>query len=249
MALVKVARGSEGKQAFDQGLSRFPVLVGEYSQASFERCALHPGANWSPELFGVKQQQQLFLFSKGTGYITTPKRAFNIKEVSVFVPNFDTEPFEIHAADDSLSDLEFLHIETVMSDYDKTCMRESRMSLPRFRGVSEGWTYEELIKGPGTKSVMLLEHRNLGRLSMGATLGAGPSYVGEHVHNELEQWSYVLPGSGFTYTAEGEELHLTGGDLSYTRRGSKHGSKAAPGETFDYIWFELCVNGYPGEIQ
>lgn len=249
MALIKVAREADLRRHFVDGLSRQAVLVGEYAAASFEKCALKAGAVWAPPLYAMEERQQLFLFSKGAGYITTPRRAFNITEVSVFVPEFDSESFEIHAASDSPGPLEFLHIETLMSDYDKKCMREARMTLPRFRGLSECWTYEENFKGPGTKSLMLIEHRNLGRVSMGATLGRGPSFVGEHIHNELEQWYYALPGSSFTYFAGDEEVRLNGGDLSYTRHGSKHGSKTADGERFDYVWFELCENGYPGEIK
>lgn len=249
MSVVKVSKESEIEHEFMNGLSRKPVLVGESSQAAFEKCALAPGCSWSPPLYSMEEKQQLFLFSKGTGYITTPRKAFNISEVSVFVPEFDQEPFQIHGASNSDCPLEFLHIEAVMSEYDQTTMRESRMALPRFRGLSEAWAYEEDFKGPGTTSVMLLEHRNLGRLSMGATLGQGPTYVGEHIHNELEQWYYVLPGSRFTYTAEGEEVLMQAGDLSYTIQGSRHGSKTEEGEQFDYIWFELCLNGYPGEIK
>ena len=69
--------------------------------------------------------------------------------------------------------LEFLHIITELSDYDKTCLVESRMVLPRFRGILEGWTYDEDFKdNDTTTSIMLLEHRNLGRLSMGASAPA-----------------------------------------------------------------------------
>jgi mannose-6-phosphate isomerase-like protein (cupin superfamily) len=249
MGLIKIAREADVKHVFRDGLSRFPVLVGEYSQAAFEKCALKPGATWSPRLYGDQEKNQLFLFSKGAGYLTTPRRAFNIKEVCVFVPEFDTEPFTIHAAADSPCDLEFLHIETLMSDYDKTCVRESRMTLPRFRGLSECWTYRENFTGAGIRQHMVLEHRNLGRLSMGANLGQGPTFIGQHIHNELEQWYYVLPGASFTYTAEGEEVRLQGGDLTYTRHGSHHGSRVAEGEKCDYVWFELCEDGYPGEIK
>ena len=28
-----------------------------------------------------------------------------------------------------------------------------------------------------------------------------------------------------------------------------HGSECADGEKFAYVWFELCENGYPGEIK
>ena len=70
-----------------------------------------------------------------------------------------------------------------------------------------------------------------------------------HIHNELAQWYFPLPGSEFIYTAGGEEVHMTGGDLSFTPTGFWHGSKVEAGKKCDYIWFEMCIDGYPGEIK
>ena len=123
------------------------------------------------------------------------------------------------------------------------------MSLPRFRGVSGAWHYKEDFTGADIQQMMMLEHRNLGRLSMGANFGTGPNYIGQHIHNELEQWYIMLPGASFTYTAENEKIHVQGGDITYTPHGSHHGSECADGEKFAYVWFELCENGYPGEIK
>ena len=41
----------------------------------------------------------------------------------------------------------------------------------------------------------------------------------------------------------------TGGDLSYTPTGFWHGSRVEAGKKCDYIWFEMCIEGYPGEIK
>ena len=84
---------------------------------------------------------------------------------------------------------------------------------------------------------------------MGANFGTGPNYIGQHIHNELEQWYIMLPGASFTYTAEDEKIRVQGGDITYTPHGSHHGSECADGERFAYVWFELCENGYPGEIK
>ena len=98
--------------------------------------------------------------------------------------------------------MEIVHFVTELNDYDKTCLKEAHMSLPRFRGVSGAWHYKEDFTGADIQQMMLLEHRNLGRLSMGANFGTGPNYIGQHIHNELEQWYIMLPGASFTYTAE-----------------------------------------------
>ena len=39
------------------------------------------------------------------------------------------------------------------------------------------------------------------------------------------------------------------GDLSFTPTGFWHGSKVEAGRQCDYIWFEMCIDGYPGEIK
>lgn len=249
MSLIQVARYSDVKYDFKDGYARVPVLEGAFDQAHFAHCALQSGHSITPDVYSVTEHNQLFIFTKGKGYVTTPRQAWNVTEPGVFVPKFDSERFTITCSADSKQPLEFLHIVTELNDYDKTCLREAHMSLPRFRGVSEAWHYKEDFTGADIQQMMLLEHRNLGRLSMGANFGTGPNYIGQHIHNELEQWYIMLPGASFTYTAENEKVHVQGGDITYTPHGSHHGSECAEGEKFAYVWFELCENGYPGEIK
>lgn len=249
MSLIQVARYSDVKYDFKDGYACVPVLEGAFDQARFAHCALQSGHSITPDVYSVTEHNQLFIFTKGKGYVTTPRQAWNVTEPGVFVPEFDSERFTITCSADSKQPLEFLHIVTELNDYDKTCLREAHMSLPRFRGVSEAWHYKENFTGADIQQMMLLEHRNLGRLSMGANFGTGPNYIGQHIHNELEQWYIMLPGASFTYTAENEKVHVQGGDITYTPHGSHHGSECAEGEKFAYVWFELCENGYPGEIK
>ena len=249
MSLIQVARYSDVKYDFKDGFARVPVLENAFDQACFAHCALQPGHSITPDVYSVTEHNQLFFFTKGKGYITTPRQAWNINEPGVFVPEFDTERFTITCSADSKEPLEFLHIVTELNDYDKTCLKEAHMSLPRFRGVSGAWHYKEDFTGADIQQMMMLEHRNLGRLSMGCVKGNGPIEIGQHIHNELEQWYIMLPGASFTYTAENEKIHVQGGDITYTPHGSHHGSECADGEKFAYVWFELCENGYPGEIK
>lgn len=249
MSLIQVARYSDVKYDFKDGYACVPVLEGAFDQARFAHCALQSGHSITPDVYSVTEHNQLFIFTKGKGYVTTPRQAWNVTEPGVFVPEFDSERFTITCSADSKQPLEFLHIVTELNDYDKTCLREAHMSLPRFRGVSEAWHYKEDFTGADIQQMMMLEHRNLGRLSMGANFGTGPNYIGQHIHNELEQWYIMLPGASFTYTAENEKVHVQGGDITYTPHGSHHGSECAEGEKFAYVWFELCENGYPGEIK
>ena len=249
MSLIQVARYSDVKYDFKDASPVYPCwrtpLIRPASPIAPAARPLH-----HPRRLLRHRTQPAVLLHQGQGYITTPRQAWNINEPGVFVPEFDTERFTITCSADSKEPLEFLHIVTELNDYDKTCLVESRMVLPRFRTISQGWTYDEDFKDNSvTTSMMLLEHRNLGRLSMGANFGTGPNYIGQHIHNELEQWYIMLPGASFTYTAENEKIHVQGGDITYTPHGSHHGSECADGEKFAYVWFELCENGYPGEIK
>ena len=159
MSLIQVARYSDVKYDFKDGFARVPVLENAFDQACFAHCALQPGHSITPDVYSVTEHNQLFFFTKGKGYITTPRQAWNINEPGVFVPEFDTERFTITCSADSKEPLEFLHIVTELNDYDKTCLVESRMVLPRFRTISQGWTYDEDFKDNSvTTSMMLLEH-------------------------------------------------------------------------------------------
>lgn len=245
MSVVKFHKNTEYKKDFIGGLSRQSALEGEYGDVAIFKCSLEAGAKWEPELYKEGDRCQMIVFTEGTGYVATQRESFNVKEVSVFIPEFDTEKFFIQANEE----MSFIQIIANMSDYDRENMSESRISLPRFRPVSEAWTYKENFKSADIQSYTLIEHRMLGRLSMGAVYGAGPNVVGQHIHNELEQWYYALPGASFTYHVGDEEIPFEEGDLSYTPHGNYHGTSALEGKRFDYIWFELCEEGYPGQLK
>ena len=164
MSLIQVARYSDVKYDFKDGYACVPVLEGAFDQARFAHCALQSGHSITPDVYSVTEHNQLFIFTKGKGYVTTPRQAWNVTEPGVFVPEFDSERFTITCSADSKQPLEFLHIVTELNDYDKTCLREAHMSLPRFRGVSGAWHYKEDFTGADIQQMMLLEHRNLGRL-------------------------------------------------------------------------------------
>ena len=47
---------------------------------------------------------------------------------------------------------------------------------------------------------------------------------------------------------EKEDIHVTAGDITFTPHSSHHGSWCEEGEAYKYIWFELCTDGYPGDL-
>ena len=85
MALVKISKGADIRHEYTDGVSRVPVLEGAYKDAAVERISLQPGAELSPALYSKTEHNQVFLITAGKGYIATPRRVFNITEVSVFV--------------------------------------------------------------------------------------------------------------------------------------------------------------------
>ena len=156
MALVKISRGADIQHNYVNGVSRVSILEGAYKDATVERISLQPGADFSAELYTREQHNQVFLITAGKGYIVTPRRVFNITEVSVFVPDFDKESVTFHCAADAKETMEIVHFVTELNDYDKTCLKEAHMSLPRFRGVSGAWHYKEDFTGADIQQMMLL---------------------------------------------------------------------------------------------
>lgn len=139
MSAIKFHKASEYKKVFNEnGLARQSVLTGEYKDVAIYKCTLAAGAKWEPELYPQQEKVQILLFTEGTGYVATPHKAFQIEEVSVFVPRFDQESFFIQAD----SELSFLQIVANLSDYDRENMADSHIALPRFRPVSQGWQYQ-----------------------------------------------------------------------------------------------------------
>ena len=96
MSIVKIAKRKDVTFEYDaNGFAQEEVLKGECDQAKFIRCSLQPGKSVKPELYSTVEHTQVFLFLEGKGYITTPRKGFNIKnEFAVFVPDYDTEEFE-----------------------------------------------------------------------------------------------------------------------------------------------------------
>ena len=245
MGNIKFCKGSSVKHSFVDGLSHQPLMPEANDEAKLYRCILKAGCRWEPKLYSFNDKMQMFFFITPSGYVATETQVHNIDERGIFVPNFDKEKFYIKAGRE---DLHILHIEANMNDYDRETMTNFGIKLPRFKLYSQCVPYTEGFTGDAGSNVssrLLMEGRACGRWSMGWNDGVGPTFIGQHIHQYLEQWYYVLPDASFTYTAGGEEIKMEEGDLSYTPQKNYHGSKSGDGEKIDYIWLELATDGYP----
>lgn len=74
MGTIKVSRRKEIVHSFEKGLSRQKILVGEYSQAAFEACAMKPGALWAPPpLQGGRKESNIPLYLRFGLYNHAPE--------------------------------------------------------------------------------------------------------------------------------------------------------------------------------
>ena len=240
-----IARKGELTGAFDEnGLSRVEILPGACTEMKAFKCVLKAGKSWQPELYAYKDKTQFFAFVTATGYVTTESAAYNITGPANFVPNYDAEKFAIYAGE---KDLEFYQFVGLMNQYDIDRMDYIHIELPRFRLFKDAWRYTEGFTGgigSTCRSHMVMEHRYMGRYSMGWNIGSGPSVIGQHVHNDLDQWYFILPGSVMTYQAGEEAVHVEEGDVTYTKMGVSHGSSLKENEAFNYFWVEIAIDGY-----
>lgn len=245
MSNISILNGKDVKPQFNgEGLSHQPILPDANEEAKLYECVLKAGCTWQPPLYAYGDHVQMFFFTNETGFVTTETQSWNIEQ-GVFVPDYDRQKVTIHAGG---QDLHFVHITGKMNHYDCQTMEHFSIKLPRFRGFHDCIQYTEGFTGDAGSNVtsrLLIEGRMYGRWSMGWNNGEGPTFIGEHVHKHLLQWYYVLPDGFFTYVADGKEVDMGPGSLSFTERNTPHGSKSPAGKKINYFWLELAPDGYP----
>jgi quercetin dioxygenase-like cupin family protein len=233
MSVISISRTKELQLEFSNGYARTDITLPTHPDVTTFKCVLKAGAKFEPRLYSDKSQ--LFIFSKGTGYIGTPTQAFNITEVAVFVPFFDREKIFFQAA----TDLEYVEIIVTLTPADIDRLNYARFTLPRFKLMSDCDTYFEKFKGKDVVSRTIIQNLRLARVSMGLTKGPGPEHVNEHSHEYLQQWFYCLEGSKFTYTAGGEKVECEAGDWVCIPKQTPHTVDAPADGGIHYIWFEV----------
>ena len=215
------------------GICRAEMLPGMVDGVHTWKCQVKAGTVVEMETFS--DQTQIYYFTKGEGFIVTPKKAFNINEPSLFIPKMDEEVNELHA----VTDMEFLQLTCVMLPEDHEQFGHWHIALPRFCPLSGCIEYIEGFRPEGIKALSILDTHFLTRMTMGAIIGKGPNKAEPHSHDNLYQWYYGMPGTKFIYRAAGEEIELHEGDWAFIPTDIEHAIEIKENENVNYLWFEI----------
>ena len=230
---VYVARQKDVPQNYDSlGFSKCEVLAGTYEGGVVNyKCFLKAGGRVSPELYADKIV--IYMFGKGRGYITDEKSAYEIEELSFYVPSFECVPYTIYG----INDMEFMMCVVDMNQWDWEVFRASHARLPFFRSLSQCSKYDQSCKGPNTTSWNVLQGRQLGRIMIGVVQAIGDGTV-EKGHPAVHQWNYCIGNSDFQMTVNDETVRHCSGEWSYIPAGLDHSLVAESGKEVFYVWFE-----------
>ncbi|RHP30033.1 hypothetical protein [Lachnotalea sp. AF33-28] len=228
---------------FVDGYAQLEVLPGVYPMVKAYKCELKAGCSVSPKLYADKIQ--VFSFVAGKGFLYDSKRAYNVDEMSFYIPDFDKQSLTIHAVDE---DLQIMLMVVDMLESDWLAYEDTHMTLPSFKKFSECEPYDQSCKGPHTKSWSVIHDGNLARVLMGVVCAEGEG-TKEKGHPSVCQYNYTLPGSEFKLTVDGESTMHGEHDFSYVTAGLDHSLVAAPGKKVFYIWFEHDVAELKTNVQ
>jgi len=218
---------------FKDGFAQTEMLAGIYLGVHSYRCVLKAGHTVTPKTYS--RSHQVLCFTNGEGYITTPKKAYNITELSFFIANLDEE-FSIHA----VTDIVFTKFVVDLTDHDMEVYEEGHVVLPFFRPASKGIEYYQSCKSEKTRSWSILVGGQLNRLLFGVVRSLEGGTI-EKGHPPVAQWNVILDDSDLTMTIGDESVDQKSGDFSFAPAGPDHSLVAKPGKHLNYIWFEHYV--------
>ena len=230
---IAIARANEIQYRVENGYGETEVLPGVYPLVRGFKCVLKAGHDVKPEVYADKTA--IYCFTRGTGYITDGLKAYNIDELSFYIPDFSRE-FCIHA----VSDMEIMKIVVDLLESDKAAYEDTHMVLPAFKRFSETEPYDQSCKGPKTRSWSVIHSGNLARVLMGIVCAEGEGTI-EKGHPSVAQYNYALGGADFELTVDGETINTKEGDWSYVPAGLDHSLVSEKGKKVFYIWFEHMV--------
>ncbi len=229
-----IARDADMKRTFDDnGFAMCELLPGTYKGGIRNyKCWLKAGRTVMPDLRA--EETVLLMFGKGKGYITSNKNLFTVNEPSFYAPNFDREPYTVHAVED----MEFILSVVQRNAEDRKLFEATHVRLPFFLPYSSGCPYDQDCKGPHTTSWMILGARQLGRIMVGVVRAVGEGTT-EKGHPKVEQWNYCLGDSDFSLKVDdAPAVPHRGGEWSYVPAGWDHALVAEAGKEVFYVWYE-----------
>lgn len=218
-----------------------PILDGACDRVRVSRCTVRAGADWTPELYPRPGVTQMLLFLNAGGYVTTPTQAFSITEPALFVPEFDKEPFTVHAGEHMLHCIQII---SQMNAEDCNQIKKSHMVFPRFRPFSQAWEHTmRPIDAPdsNTRAFVLIENRKLGANNMGILRSdrPGASYVEQTTLEAFDQFVIALEGADCTMCVQEEEVHLRQGDVAFIPKGVPFRFRCGPEGRIHHVWYHL----------
>lgn len=250
MEKVYVVKNEDIHVEYDKnGFYMTELLCGTYAGGIRNyKCFLKAGCQVSPQLY--REETVILMFGKGRGYVKSAGALHKITEVAFYAPDFDREPYVVHAYED----MEFVLSVVEMNRWDKELYEDCHIRLPYFTLISDAIIYDQDCKGPNTSSWWIFSPKQLGRIMLGVVRAVGEGTV-EKGHDRVEQWNYCLGDSYFNMTVEDAPVvNHKAGEWSYIPAGFDHSLLAEPGKEIYYVWYEhyvrekdFCVSLEPGQ--
>lgn len=196
------------------------------------KCYLKAGALIKPTLY--RKETVVYMFGKGCGYITDEVEAHNITELSFYLPDFDRNPFTIHA----VTDVEYVMSVVEMNPYDWECYYHSHIHLPYFMKYTDGQIYDQDCKGANTTSWLIIGPGQMARILLGVVKAVGEG-TNEKGHPTVDQWNYSVGNSEFNLSVDHQDpIVQQAGDFSFIPAGADHSLISEPGKEVFYVWYE-----------
>ncbi len=236
MGIIHCIKKEDMKYALlSNGVERTEMLPGCVEGVHTYKCRVKAGQIVELETFA--ETTTLYYFTSGIGYITTVQKAFNITEPGLFVPELTPAAQQLH----STTDMEFLQFTCDMIDEDKELWSHWHIKLPYYLTLANCIEYTEGFRPDAIHSYSILDRHWVTRMTMGAIIGKGPNKADPHMHDNLYQWYYGMPGTQFNYTAGDETIVLKDGDFAFIPTHIEHAIEIEPGQNVNYVWFEIEV--------
>lgn len=233
---IHIARAEATRKDYDaEGFACVELLPGTFQGGiSNYKCFLKAGCDYRPQRYADKTV--VLFFGRGRGYLCDAESAYNIAELSFYVPDFDHQAYFIHAVED----MEFVLSVVEMNEYDKKGFEACHTRLPFFKSMSQCDRYLQDCKGPNTMSWNVITSNQIGRIMVGIVRAVGEGTT-EKGHPSVAQWNYCVGDSDFRLNVDGEVTDTKAGDWSYVPAGLDHALTAEPGKEVFYVWYEHFV--------